>query len=145
MAFEYLEDDVTSDVSFRASAESLEQLFADAVDALTGAMVETLDGVRPRQRRAVAVEAAALDLLLLRLLEEVVFLKDSEGLLLRAESVAVEPGAGGAPARAHAVLAGERIDRARHEMLADVKAVTLHGLSVERRDGGWQARVTLDV
>jgi SHS2 domain-containing protein len=44
-----------------------------------------------------------------------------------------------------AELVGEPIDPHRHELLADVKAVTLHGLCVERVDSAWRAEVTLDV
>ncbi len=143
MPFEYVEDAVTSDVTFHAWGGALDELFAAAVDATTAAMVADLPAVRPRERRVVEVEADALDLLLLRLLDEVVFLKDTESLLLRAEQVRVD--AGGPPHRARATLAGERIDRGRHELVADVKAVTLYGLRVERSDRGWDARVTLDV
>ena len=106
-------------------------------------MVGNLGALRPSERRVVEVEGAALDLLLLRLLDEVVFLKDRDGLLLRAEQVRVD--AGGPPHRARATLAGERIDRARHELVADVKAVTLYGLRVERTGERWHAHVTLDV
>lgn len=143
MPFEWVEDAVTSDVTFRAWGSSLDELFAAAVDATTAAMVADLGALRPRQRRTVEVEADALDLLLLRLLDEVVFLKDSEGLLLRAEQVRVD--AAGPPHRASVTLAGEPIDRTRHELVADVKAATLCGLRVERRGEGWEARVTLDV
>ena len=45
-----------------------------------------------------------------------------------------------------AELRGEPIDGTRHELAADVKAVTLHGLKVApARGGGWEAEVTLDV
>ena len=142
MPFEYVED-VTSDVTFHAWGGSLDELFAAAVDATTGVMVEDLASLRPTMRRDVEVEADALDLLLLRLLEEVVFLKDTEALLLRVEQMAVVADA--QPLRARAVLRGERIDRQRHALMADVKAVTLHGLRVERVDALWHARVTLDV
>lgn len=143
MPFEYVEDAVTSDVTFHAWGGSLDELFAAAVDATTAVMVADLHAVRPGQRKMVEVEADALDLLLMRLLDEVVFLKDSEGLLLRAEQVRVT--AAGPPYRARATLVGEPIDRARHALAADVKAVTLYGLAVERSDQRWQARVTLDV
>jgi SHS2 domain-containing protein len=143
MPFEWVEDAVTSDVTFRAWGRSLDELFAAAVDATTAAMVADLGALRQRQRCTVEVEADALDLLLLRLLDEVVFLKDSEGLLLRAEQVRVD--AAGPPHRASVTLAGEPIDRTRHELVADVKAATLCGLRVERRGEGWEARVTLDV
>ena len=61
--------------------------------------------------------------------------------LLRATRVAVDA----AHPRLDAVLAGERIDPERHELLADVKAVTFHDLRVERTATGWDAHVTLDV
>ena len=41
--------------------------------------------------------------------------------------------------------AGERIARSRHRLYGLVKAVTYHQLAVEQRDGGWSARVILDV
>jgi SHS2 domain-containing protein len=141
--FEFCEDGVTSDVTFRASGGSLAVLFAAAVDGTTATMVADLDSVRASERRRVDVEADALDLLLLRLLEDVIFLKDTERLLLRAGEVRVD--AEIEPRRARVDLVGEPIDRARHELLADVKAVTLHGLRVEQRDDQWQACVTLDV
>jgi SHS2 domain-containing protein len=44
-----------------------------------------------------------------------------------------------------ATLAGETIDLDKHELDADVKAVTLHGLVVRHTGTQWQAEVTLDV
>jgi SHS2 domain-containing protein len=143
MPFEYVEDAVTSDVTFHAWGGSLDELFGVAVDAVTNTMVADLEAVRPLTRRVVEVTAEALDILLLRLLDEVVFLKDSEGMLFRAEQVGVD--AGGPPHRVRATLVGERIDRGRHDLVADVKAVTLYGLRVEHVDGLWHASVTLDV
>jgi SHS2 domain-containing protein len=40
---------------------------------------------------------------------------------------------------------GEPLDPARHRLLADVKAVTLHRLRVERTVRGWEASVVLDI
>jgi SHS2 domain-containing protein len=40
---------------------------------------------------------------------------------------------------------GEPLDAERHHQRADVKAVTLHDFSVERTEGGWKARVLLDI
>jgi len=44
-----------------------------------------------------------------------------------------------------ATLAGEQLDASRHQQRADVKAVTLHGFSVEKEEGGWKANVLLDI
>jgi len=40
---------------------------------------------------------------------------------------------------------GEPLDTARHRLLVDVKAVTLHRLRVERTSSGWEAFFVLDV
>ena len=143
MPFEFVDDAVTSDVTFHAFGDSLAELFIAAVDAMTATMVAELDSVRGVEPRSAEVRAAALDLLLLRLLEEVIFLKDTQCLLLRAANVCVDADERGW--RACAELVGEPIDRIRHALVADVKAVTLHGLYVERRDHRWHAGITLDV
>ena len=145
MPFEFVEEGATSDTSFRAWGETIEETFAAAVDATTSAMVEEVETVRPIEDRRVAVRADSLDLLLRRLLGEVVFLKDAEGLLVRATGIAIEGRGDGNDVRAVATLRGERIDPSRHALGSDVKAVTLHGLAVVERDDGWEATVTLDI
>ena len=62
---------------------------------------------------------------------------------MRAATVHVEATEHGHRLRAE--FRGEPIDPSRHELLADVKAVTLHGLCVEHATSGWQAQVTLDI
>lgn len=143
MPFAYLEDSVTSDVTFRVWGASLDHLFRDAADATTNAMVDTLDSIRPLVSVSVSVTSETLDLLLMRFLDEIIFHTDAGGLLLRATAVIVDR-------RVHlhrvrAELRGEPVDPDRHALAVDVKAVTLHGLRVERTASGWEAQVTLDV
>jgi SHS2 domain-containing protein len=140
--YEYI-DDVTSDVTFRASGRDLDELFTAAADATTNCMVAGLDSVRPTSTLPVSLEADALDLLLMRFLDEIVFHKDAKRLLLRAHAVHVAASAG--RPRLSATLRGETIDPARHALEADVKGVTLQGLRVTRASTGWEAQVTLDV
>ena len=40
---------------------------------------------------------------------------------------------------------GEPLDRARHVLDHEVKAITYHGLRVEREDGGWLAEIIVDI
>jgi len=143
MPYEQLEEGVTADVTYRAWGDDLSELFAAAVDATVGTMLVSLDALRLTVPRRVSVRADALDLLLMRFLDEVIFLKDAEGLLTRVRRVHVEQGEHGCHLEAD--LAGEPIDRERHELNADVKAVTLAGLRVERGEAGWWAQFTLDV
>ena len=44
-----------------------------------------------------------------------------------------------------AELDGETYDPARHELDAEIKAVTYHQLTIGRQDDGWVGRVILDV
>jgi len=141
MPYEYVEDGVTSDVSFHAWGNDLDELFTAAADATANVMVAELASIEARVSKHVAVSAEELDLLLLRFLDELIFHKDAEALLLRADGVHVDI----ANHSLTAELRGEPIDTSRHELAADVKAVTLHGLHVEHRGSHWHAHVTLDV
>ncbi len=143
MPYEYRSDIALADSAFDAWGDTPEALFAAALDALTGVMAEDPDTVRSLERRDVALEAEILELLLFRLLDEAVFLKDAEGLLLRAERIVITETGGGW--KLAAVLAGEHADRERHNLSADVKAVTWHRFRLERTARGWEATVVVDV
>jgi SHS2 domain-containing protein len=136
-------DAVTSDLRFVARGATLEALFGAAAEALLAATLEDPRSVAPRVEETLRLEEPALDLLLLRFLNELVYLRDARGLLLRPRELAVREAEGSA--RLDAVLAGEPIERSRHELTSDVKAATPHGLRVERTAEGWEASVTLDV
>jgi SHS2 domain-containing protein len=118
-----------------------ESVFAAAAQALLAATVEEPERLGDGARRRVVLEEPALDLLLLRWLDELIWLRDARQLLMRAEHVTMQEGP---PWRLEAELAGEPIGDGRR-LLADVKAATAHDLWVGERDGGWEARVTLDV
>ena len=135
-------DDVTSDLSFVARGESLEGVFAACADALLAATVEAPRDVANRESCDVELSEPDVELLLLSFLNELVFLRDARGLLLRAGELHFQ---GGDEVRLSGELVGERIDPARHRLLAEVKAATAHGLRLEPQDGGFVARVTLDV
>jgi SHS2 domain-containing protein len=139
--FEFIEG-ATSDLSFRAEGPTIEAAFAAAARAFLAATVEEPEAVERRKRRSVQLEEPNLEFLLARFLNELVYLRDAEDLLLHPEHL--EIGSDGS-ARLSAELSGERIDRDRHALVSDVKAVTAHGLSVAKTTGGWVATATLDV
>jgi SHS2 domain-containing protein len=140
-SFEFV-DAVTSDLVIRARAASLAELFTAAAEALLAATVEEPDAVRGTTQRSIELEARELDLLLVRFLNELVFLRDADALLLRPAQIEVTEGP---PARLVATLVGEPLDRARHRLGCEVKAATAHGLRVARSPSGFEAEVTLDV
>ena len=141
--YRYLEEIATADVAFEARGATLEEMFLAAADATLNTMVEEIGTVAPREPRVFTLAADSLDLLLLELLQELVYHKDAERLLLRVRDLRIEETGSGY--RLHAEATGEMIDPDRHVLLADVKAVTLHRLAVERTSAGWHAIVVLDV
>jgi SHS2 domain-containing protein len=106
-------------------------------------MAENPEAIEDRQRRPIRLEEQSADLLLFRLLEELIFLKDAEGLLLRVPAVRIHQKDGALILEAEA--RGEPLDPLRHHLQADVKAVTLHRLRVEQTALGWEASVVLDI
>jgi SHS2 domain-containing protein len=143
MPYEYLEEIGTADIAFEATGRDLAELFSDAADATTNVMIDNIEAIQPRETRQIELSNDKLDMLLFDLLQELIFLKDAERLLLRIREAQIDK-------RdeiyfVKATAEGEPLDAERHHQRADVKALTLHDVSVERTKGGWKARVLLDI
>ncbi|NLI80208.1 MAG: archease [Deltaproteobacteria bacterium] len=143
MPYAYLDDVATADVAFLAWGETLEELFIAAADATMNAMVTDLESISPSLTQGIVLESEALDLLLFDLLQEIIFLKDAEGLLLRVSRIEFMRTENAF--RLVATARGEEIDPGKHEFVVDVKAVTLYRYRLEETPRGWEATVILDV
>jgi SHS2 domain-containing protein len=143
MPYEFLEDIAVADIAFKAWGEDLQETFISAADAVMGAMVEDPYTIQPHEQHSIQLTNDALDMLLFDFLQELVYYKDAEQLLLRVQELQVTQGHEQSALRATA--AGEKLDPARHQQRADVKAVTLHRFSLQQTDRGWEAMVILDI
>jgi len=143
MPYEYLEEFGTADIAFEAIGRDLAELFRDAADATTNVMIDNIAAIQPRETHDIELSNEKLDMLLFDLLQELIFLKDANRLLLRLREVQVTEK--DEHYFVNATAEGEPLDAQRHHQRADVKAVTLHDFSVERTEGGWKARVLLDI
>ncbi len=106
-------------------------------------MVENLDAIRPWESGELELDNEALDMLLFDFLQELIYYKDSERLLLRVPYVKIQKGG-----REHTLSVraqGEVLDPDRHLQRVDVKAVTLHRFSLVSTEQGWRASVILDI
>jgi SHS2 domain-containing protein len=142
MPYEYL-DDIAADIAFKAWHEKLEQTFMNAAEATMNVMVEELDAIQPREHREIRLENDALDMLLFDFLQELIYYKDSESLLLRIRALRLEKADG--RYRLWGQAGGEQLDPDRHYTRVDVKAVTLHRFALEQTERGWEATVVLDI
>jgi protein archease len=143
MPFRFRDDIATADVAFEAWGATVDELFAVSADALLRTMTEEPDEVKRKVTHTFSLEHEELDLLLLDLLNELVYIKDARRLLLHLDEVHVD-GSEGAY-RLVARGAGEEIDPCRHKLLVDVKAATLHRLRVTHEEHVWRSTVVLDV
>lgn len=143
MPYRYLENIAIADVAFEAWGETLEELFMAASDATVRSMVGDLDSIMARERRQFQAVDTQIDMLLFQVLQELLYFKDAEKLLLRVQGVRITHDEEGWSAAVEA--AGEQINPERHDLIVDVKAVTLHRFRVEQTNHGWSATVVLDV
>jgi SHS2 domain-containing protein len=143
MPYRFREDIAPADVAVEAWGETLEELFASCAEALLATMVENPDEVARIREVAILLDDDELDLLLFSFLQELIFYKDARRLLLHADKVRIVRKEGGFGLES--LVCGEEIDRGRHRLVVDVKAVTLFHLRVVREDSLWKATLVLDV
>lgn len=143
MPYRYLEDIAIADIAFEAVGKTQEQLFTEAGDALMNVMVEDLNSIRASEHRDIRIRAGNLERLLFEYLQTIIFYKDAEQLLVRVPKVSIIQEDSSFALNADA--GGEKISPKRHELLTDVKAVTLHRFQVIQIPEGWKATVVLDI
>jgi SHS2 domain-containing protein len=143
MPYHFLEHVATADVAFEAWGDTIEDVFVSAAAATMNVMVQELAAIELRERRGIRLQTEAVDMLLFELLQELIYYKDAERLLLRVPEVRVRRDPAGFTLEADAY--GEPIDAQKHELIVDVKAVTLHRFQVEQTASGWRAFVILDI
>ena len=143
MPYKYLEDIAIADVAFEATGKTLVELFESAGLALTNTQVKDLKKIEEKISKEIEVKAASVEMLLFNFLQELIFLKDAEQLLLKKFEIKILPNKKGWELKAK--VYGEKINPEKHELLVDVKAVSLHLFKVEELKDGWRATVVLDV
>ena len=129
----------TADLGLRVRAATLDELFADAARGLFSMIVPELDSVRPLQAVSFQIPGQPTDLLLFDWLNELLYTYEVRHLLLVQFQVRVNEAGLTATAR------GEPIDPARHSLDHEVKAITYHGLKLERTNDSWLAEVIVDI
>lgn len=143
MPYRFLEDLATADIAFEATGKTLEELFTEAALATTNVMVQDLKKIEDKEKRELKIEADEIDMLLFNFLQEIIFYKDAEQLIFNRYDVKIrkeDP-----HFKLKAEFYGERLDMNKHDLIVDVKAVTLHKFEVTKTDEGWMAVVILDI
>jgi SHS2 domain-containing protein len=131
--------DHTADLGLRIRASDLNSLFAESAKALFSVVVEDIDTVGESRTLEIDIAGDDREYLLFDWLRTLLYHFDAEHLLFRRFEVQVRPDG------LHAIARGEPLDRSRHELAHEVKAITYHGLCVEETPDGWLAEVIVDI
>lgn len=118
----------------------MDGLFADCARALSDIMVDP-STLRPGVSKKISLTSEDLDRLLYDFLTELIVIKDIDSLLFRDIQVEVAPEGKALTAD----LRGEQIDRERHGLRNDVKAVTMNMFGVKHEGKRWKATIVLDI
>lgn len=143
MPYRYLEDIATADVAFVAWGTSMEEMFGAAWDATLNVMVADPRRMENSVCREINLTAEGIEMLLFDLIQELIYYKDAEQLLLFLSDQAISRDAGAYHLSARAC--GHSLNRFQDRLQVDVKAVTLHRFQVTQLAGGWMASVVLDI
>jgi tRNA nucleotidyltransferase (CCA-adding enzyme) len=136
-SWEHFEHD--ADIGLRASAASREGLFEAMAEALT-ALITDPGKVRAEQSVSIRCEAPDDALLLTDWLNALIYEMATRSMLFGDWRVTLHDRV------LEAVVRGERVDRARHEPVVEVKGATYTALSVSRDSTGtWHGQCIVDV
>jgi len=102
--------------------------------------ITPLKGICEREIYTVNADGIDLPSLVFNLLDEILFLNDSEGMTAKSLTVEIDEG----KFRASAVGRGERFSAKTHEIGIAVKAVTYHMMKIERTIEGYRVLVVFD-
>lgn len=140
MSFEVL--DHTADVSIEVRAPTLAALFEEAAIGFVSVITEPGE-LEEGESRRVEVEAPDRERLMVRWLDELLFLFETESVLPGRVETQLEETSRGLGLSAEVRVCN--FYKGRHPEKVQIKAVTYHGLVVEEDDGGWRAVVVFDI
>lgn len=132
----------TADELFVAEASTLGELFEQCALATEEVMVN-LEAVEAKNLIEIDGENENIEYLLFDFLDDLIFYKDAEQMLLSKFDCNVEEKNGKYFLKCKAY--GEMINPDKHEQKVDIKAITMHMFKVEKVSDGWKAQVLVDI
>jgi SHS2 domain-containing protein len=102
--------------------------------------ITPLEGIREKETYTAEANGMDLQSLIVNMLDELLFLNDSEGLTAKRLTIDVDENNLTAKAEAR----GERFSAATHEVGIAVKAVTYHMMKIEKITEGYRVQVVFD-
>lgn len=142
MGYELLDEGTFADVAVRCRAKTLEDIFKYNSEAFTAIILADTGVIHGNVEKTIRVEAEEPDLLLYDFVNELIYQKDVNNLLFLPGTIEVVK----KDNMLHivALMLGERIGK-KCSFTVDVKAATMHELSVVQDNDEWISFMILDV
>lgn len=143
-SYKFLEH--TADVLFQAKAETLGKLFEQCALAVEESMIK-LKQIRPKRKILIKGRNLKLEYLLFDFLNDLLFYKDSQQLLLSKFKCKIKENKEGKKAgyELECIAYGEKLNPEKHEQKVDVKAITMHLFEIKKKGKSWMAQVLIDI
>lgn len=137
--FEFLEH--TADLKFIAYGKTFDSCFENSALAMFSAIFD-LDFISIVEKQYIDLEAEDPEILLHDWLSELLFLFTTDEFVPKEFNVSIKKDKN---YRLHAIASGEKFDRERHQIKAEVKAVTYHDMRIEKKNDVWTVQVLCDI
>jgi SHS2 domain-containing protein len=138
---------ITADLGIEAWGETLEGMFIQAGLGLASTMVPLLKSDN-KTTRTILIEAPSSPDLLVKFLNEIIYMEEVDGFLLGSiPKLSIYDAAlkTRANVRLETTLTGTIYNPSRHTINAHIKAATYHGLAIEETHGEFKVRVIFDI
>ncbi len=140
--YNFLSDIAIADVAFEVTGENLADILEGAAVATAAVMID-IDNLGTDETKTIELTEENEEDLLHSWLEELVYLKELEGIIFKDFDIEVKDTSG--RLALNATARGEKIDQDRHDLGVDIKAVTYHMFQIWREGDSYHARVVLDI
>jgi SHS2 domain-containing protein len=128
-----------ADLLVEGTGTTLEEAVANVALGMLN-VITPLEGITEKETYFAEAKGTDLESLLFNLLDEILYLNDSEGLTAKNLKVKIDE----KNFRAKAEGQGERFSAATHQVGIAVKAVTYHMMSIEKKGDTWVVQMVFD-
>ncbi len=141
--FEFAEDITLADIAVHCKAKTVEKIFRLNAEALLHVCLEEPSKLKKVEKCHVLLQHSYLDLLLVKFLNELIFIKDTRELLVYPENIQIIDNDDVVIFEADCT--GDYITNG-YDINIDPKAVTMHEVKCEKiNDDEWESFIVIDV
>ena len=136
--YKVIEDIAIADIAIECVGKDLEELFINNALAIFHESAD-INNIKEDKTLTFELSSEKTEDLLYDFLSEIIFLKDTHCIIFKSIELSINNNT------LKAKLKGEEINREKHELRNDIKAITLHMFKIEKTNEGYKSLVVVDV